>query len=93
MAATRLCLWQAKLQLSYLAMCTPHHPSPHISQVFDRATKHPNATVVSWAAPRVVLIRDFLSPAEVAHLERQARGEGCGGSGGVDACRGTHCLA
>lgn len=45
-------------------------------QAFDRATKHPNATVVSWASPRVVLIRDFLSPQEIEHLERQATGAG-----------------
>ena len=52
-------------------------------QVFDRATKHPNATVVSWASPRVLLIRDFLAPPEVAHLVALATGGGgSGGEGG-----------
>lgn len=46
-------------------------PSP---QIFDQATKHPNATVVSWSSPRVVLIRDFLAPEEIEHTVQQATG-------------------
>ena len=54
----------------FLTRC-PAHPPHH--QTYDRATKHPNATVLSWAAPRVLLIRDFLAPREVQHLIDQAR--------------------
>ncbi|PRW59635.1 putative prolyl 4-hydroxylase 10 isoform A [Chlorella sorokiniana] len=43
-------------------------------EMFDRATKHPNATVVSWSSPRVVLIKDFLAPDEIEHLVHQATG-------------------
>lgn len=43
-------------------------------QIFDRATKHPNATVASWASPRVLLVRDFLAPHEVEHLQALAEG-------------------
>ncbi|EFN54375.1 hypothetical protein CHLNCDRAFT_135671 [Chlorella variabilis] len=43
-------------------------------EVFDRAARHPNATVVSWSSPRVLLIRDFLTPDETEHLIRQATG-------------------
>lgn len=58
----------------------PSHHSLHAhlalcrTQMFDRATKHPNATVVSWSSPRVVLIRDFLAPNEIEHLVQQATG-------------------
>ena len=55
---------------SHLALCR--------TQMFDRATKHPNATVVSWSSPRVVLIRDFLAPDEIEHLVQQATGTALG---------------
>jgi hypothetical protein len=62
--------------------------------VYDRATRHFNATVLSSSSPRLLLIRDFLSPAEVEHLVRQARGERCraAGGGGGQECggQGTH---
>lgn len=47
---------------------------PSLLQMFHRATKHPNATVVSWSSPRVVLIRDFLAPDEIEHMVQQATG-------------------
>lgn len=37
-------------------------------EVFDRPTRHPNATIVSWESPRVLLIRHFLTEEEVAYL-------------------------
>ena len=43
--------------------------------MFDRATKHPNASIVSWGSPRVLLIKDFLSPQEVEHLVERATGK------------------
>ena len=43
--------------------------------VFERSAAHPNATVISQASPRLVLIRSFLSPAEVEHLIALAEGE------------------
>ncbi|KAL4458441.1 hypothetical protein ABPG75_013306 [Micractinium tetrahymenae] len=43
-------------------------------ETFDHATRHPNATVVSWASPRVLLIRDFLTPDEIEHLVALAEG-------------------
>lgn len=54
------------------------------TQIFDRATKHPNVTVVSWASPRVLLVRDFLAPDEVEHLLALAEGapDAAGLSGG-----------
>ena len=48
------------------------------AQMFDRATKHPNATVVSWSSPRVVLIRDLLAADEIEHLVQQATGTALG---------------
>lgn len=57
--------------LTNLPSVTPFVLPP---QMFDRATKHANATVVSWSSPRVVLIRDFLSPNEIEHLVQQATG-------------------
>jgi prolyl 4-hydroxylase len=41
--------------------------------VYDRAARLPAAEVLSWAEPRLVLLRSFLSPAEVAHLVAAAQ--------------------
>ena len=43
-------------------------------EVYDRASHHPNATVVSWSRPRVVTVAGFLSPHEVMHLKALAEG-------------------
>jgi hypothetical protein len=40
--------------------------------VYDWPTLHPNATVISWEDPRVVLVRGFLNDREVAHLQEAA---------------------
>lgn len=44
-------------------------------EVFNWPTKYPNATVVSWASPRALHVRNFLQPREVAALI-QAAGQG-----------------
>ena len=44
-------------------------------EVFERSAAHPNATLISPASPRLVLIRSFLSPGEVDHLVSLAEGE------------------
>ncbi|KAL6770815.1 hypothetical protein ACKKBF_B32790 [Auxenochlorella protothecoides x Auxenochlorella symbiontica] len=36
--------------------------------VYDRAARHPAATVLSFDSPRLVLFKSFLSPGEVDHL-------------------------
>jgi hypothetical protein len=41
--------------------------------VYDAAARHPAADVLSDSAPRLVLFRSFLSPAEVGHLVAVAR--------------------
>ena len=38
------------------------------SAIYDRATRHPNATVISWESPRAVLIHSFLKLGEVQHM-------------------------
>lgn len=67
-------LWPAACLLPFRAL------RPRPLQVFDRATRHPNATVLSWSAPRLLVVGNFLTPAEIDHLEWQASG-GCAGGG------------
>lgn len=57
---------------------------------WDRAARHPNATVLSPHAPRVLLVRGFLSPSEVEHLVTLAAG--AAGRWGRGGCSGS-CLA
>lgn len=44
-------------------------------EVWDRAAAHPNATLLSAHSPRLVLVRDFLSAAEIEHLLALTAGE------------------
>jgi hypothetical protein len=38
------------------------------SEVYDRATRHPNATIVSWESPRAVHFKGFLPREDIDHM-------------------------
>lgn len=41
---------------------------PFTKDAYDAPTRHPNATIISWDKPRIVLLRNFVTPQEVEHF-------------------------
>lgn len=44
----------------------------YTQEIYDLVLKHPNAKVVHWDDPRIILVKKFLSPDEVDHMKKVA---------------------